>query len=49
MLLLGEKSVLCYRIHIEFACSETFLFAILMHSDFRIVFPFNDGRKMCPI
>lgn len=52
MLLPGEKKkfVLCYKIHIEFACSEAFFkSAILMHSDFRIVFPFNDGRRMCPI
>lgn len=51
ILLSGEKKcVLYYRIHIEFACSEAFFKSdILMHSDFRIIFPFNNGCKMCPI
>lgn len=45
-----KKTVLCYRIHIEFACSEAFL---SLPSSCTLVlelfFPFNDGRKMCPI
>lgn len=43
---LGGKRVLYYRIHIEFACSEVFFFksAILMHSDFRKCFPFNERK-----
>lgn len=45
-----KKCVLCYRIHIEFACSEAFFkSAIVIYSDFRIIFPFNDGRRMCSI
>lgn len=38
-----KKCVLYYRIHIEFACSEAFFkSAILMHSDLRIIFLFNN-------
>lgn len=45
-----KKRVLCYRIHIEFACSEAFFkSAILMHSDFRIIFFLSMTDAKCAL